>query len=126
METITDREEHEFAAKAAGIDVAWMGPHTPREWSPKTSNADAFGLMVACHMDVDFFREDTGGAVDIYFLRGERVTEPEGDDLEAATRRAIFRAAVEIGVIAKANDPVTVDSASSLAITKCPETRTHD
>ena len=94
METITDREEHEFAAKAEGMTIDWM---CGQIWRPKTSNADAFGLMVACHMDVDFFREDTGGAVDIYFLRGERVTEPEGSDLEAATRRAIFRAAVEIG-----------------------------
>ena len=104
---MTEREEHEYAAKAAGIEVRWITNAQSAQqlskmlwtwWSPKTDRADAFSLMVACKMEV--WRNQDGQA----FARYEKkitatysVKTSNGFDFEAATRLAIFRVAVEIG-----------------------------
>lgn len=103
----SDRELLELAAKAAGIDGVWheewrclvymgappfVGGVIHHTWSPLTDDGDALRLAVKMGMDVVTGR----GRSDAY-CRGVRVSEYNGDDPYAATRRAIVRAAAEIG-----------------------------
>lgn len=118
--TDTDRELLELAAKAAGMHVlpenwprdqdGWFyclhhgrpamhfrnakNPHARSEpWSPPTDDGDAFRLMVALRFVVNVTdRRVYAGDAD-----GNGVTLDIGRDPCAATRRAIFRAAAEIG-----------------------------
>jgi hypothetical protein len=99
---MTDRELLEDAAKAAGKEHygeynAHAGLKTTGGWwNPLADDGDAFRLMVKADIDLvqfgDFARADymigTG-----YFS----VNELYGTDPLAATRRAIVRAAAEIG-----------------------------
>lgn len=110
---MTDRELWELAAKAASMDERFKGEGTTirpnRVWDPLTNDRDAFRLAVElgirieymgkeyCHISVDVTvgpADDSGfceiDAVDIY----EHF--PHGCPY-AATRRAITRAAAEIG-----------------------------
>ena len=103
---MSDRELLEFAAKAAGIGGGWQfvrGRDTPifyrdvggRVWNPITDDGDALRLAVKLRIDVHY---------DHFVVVAERVFPQEvgvakafdGDPL-AATRRAIVRAAAEIG-----------------------------
>ena len=100
---MSDRELLEFAAKAAGIDVRWYQGDCLRvadkcngfagKWNPLTDDGDALRLAVKCKIDVVQFsllvRADVAGLPDVRELYN-------GDPL-AATRRAIVRAAAEIG-----------------------------
>jgi hypothetical protein len=106
---MTDRELLEFAAKAARatwIDDSWpqdlpglmldFGNGTT-QWNPLDDDGDALRLAVKlrCCVDVDFDRVDVsaqlGSATEyLYDL-------PSPTDPLAATRRAIVRAAAEIG-----------------------------
>jgi len=112
---MTDRELLTLAATAAGIGI--IGPigryaahHSPQHfdglivqdsagrrvrWNPLTSKADAFDLMVALEIDVRNFngkshagKHNQFWCTEAWFL--------DADPL-AATRRAIVRAAAEIG-----------------------------
>ena len=97
----TDRELLELAAKAAGI-TCWQGvPYTNgRIWNPLTSDADALRLAVKLHLFVivegdqpdDPRRRTLVGHRSI----GSKWGAHSGDPY-AATRRAITRAAAEIG-----------------------------
>ena len=99
-----DRELLEHAAKAAGIEggyvAQFVGNHAiggiwilkeNRGWNPLTDDGDALrlavklGLWVYCGKNI---------SVD---WNGKLFEEPIGDDPYAATRRAIVRAAAEIG-----------------------------
>ena len=99
---MTDRELLELAAKAAGVNLQWMGDW-PVElrcgiitaWSPLEDNGDAFRLAV-----------DLGLRIEQIYTNGPRVMVGNGDhwanipysgDRRASTRRAIVRAAAEIG-----------------------------
>ena len=109
----TDRELLELAAKAAGMDVAWREvvrsrvaeyqiiKHTrhsafftndSKEWNPLTDDGDALrlavklGLVINCR-HVQALVETTN----------DKFWEPQDNDPYAATRRAIVRAAAEIG-----------------------------
>ena len=89
---MTDREYLELAAKAAGIDIEWQpcgwahDNNTGCEWNPLTNDADALRLAVKLHLPVEAM---------IAFV-AER--EPDWHkDPYAATRRAITRAAAEMG-----------------------------
>lgn len=88
----TDRKLLELAAKAAGIDLAeiadkyeadWMGV-----WNPLEIRSNAFDLMVTLELESTF----DNGQVHV-----GNATEPFGLDKSAAARRAIVRAAAEIG-----------------------------
>ena len=93
---MTDREMLELAAKAAGIEhlsseYCVSGPELwdierKRWWRPLTNDGDAFRLMVALRL----WRDDPD------ICRIERVEDHDGDAY-AATRRAIVRAAAQIG-----------------------------
>lgn len=111
---MTDRELLELAAKAAGIecgiihgeirircDAGWTS------WNPLTDDGDALRLAVRLRLHarqfpvlddgfdvslgmVEVWRVDDDDPMHIQFLRS-------GDDRLVATRRAIVRAAAEIG-----------------------------
>ncbi len=95
---MTDRELLELAAKAAGIEIKvvigdtfWCPDGTM--WDPLTNDADALRLAVTC--DIAFMLETERASATTN--NGLRCTEWLGDDPFAATRRAIVRAAAEIG-----------------------------
>ena len=104
-EQVNDRELLENAAKAAGIDGVWNGdtfeykPRFETQWiacNPLTDDGDA--LRLAVKLGIELETVPFGGRAVIrddddcgeYF-------DVEGDDPYAATRRAIVRAAAEIG-----------------------------
>jgi hypothetical protein len=106
---MTDRELLEAAAKAAGKKV-----HTRNQadrdacgagdvglwisegqtcWNPLTDDGDALRLAVKLKMTVDITDEASGaGAIGLKWC-----SEPYKDDPYAAARRAIVRAAAELG-----------------------------
>ena len=93
----TDRELLEDAAKAAGIDVSFIGPlgvytriTKTKPWNPLTDDGDALRLAVRLNIPVFPYDEETStGTVGV-------VAKNWGSK-EANTRRAIVRAAAEIG-----------------------------
>jgi hypothetical protein len=100
----TDRELLELAAKAAGLDdyvwqagygmVAYAGGSCA--WNPLTDDGDALRLAVKLRINVEPW--GSGAAAITYVRSRATVAEPHyGDDPERATRRAIVRAAAEIG-----------------------------
>ena len=119
---MTDRELLELAAKAAGIEhgadrldcglsiTLPDGRHysLPR-WNPLVDDGDALRLAVQCGLEVSFVDDEPGReGLDIRACVGfpastERpcrikyVFEDHRGDIFAATRRAIVRAAAEIG-----------------------------
>ena len=106
---MTDRELLEAAAKAAGIDAQWDCPErgmmvlTPdgfdtMSWNPLTDDGDA--LRLAVKLGLRFCGAGNGGDVSVVghsFDALGVVVMPNNDDPYAATRRAIVRAAAEIG-----------------------------
>ncbi len=100
---MTDQELLELAAKAAGIEVvrtrlddpmnrdflikgtARNIAHDMGPWNPLTEDGDALRLAVKLRVDINEAR-------DWYFTDAEYDADPY-----AATRRAIVRAAAEIG-----------------------------
>ena len=96
MMTETDRELLQFAAKAAG---EWPSPepfeHVLSRWNPLTDDGDAFRLAVKLNIAVRRSDEyDASYAVSPY---GPTLISETDADPYAATRRAIVRAAAEIG-----------------------------
>lgn len=101
---MTDRELLELAAKAAGIRLhVWGTPGIENFadldaerfgslWKPLTNDGDALRLAVKLWIEPDFRM----GTVRC-FGESSCFIEPTGDDPYAATRRAIVRAAAEIG-----------------------------
>lgn len=92
---MTDRELLELAAKAAGIIAEWhsdsegmylygnRGPDNSKYWNPIANDGDALRLAVRLQLDISCMESDW-----------ESNSETNAD---AATRRAIVRAAAEIG-----------------------------
>ncbi len=87
---MTEQEELEFAAKAAGLDVRWIVECQDfyEIWNPRTDDGDALRLAVKLDLLVAI-----GAARDC----DGRLSLDNSDDPYAATRRAIVRAAAEIG-----------------------------
>lgn len=111
MTTFT-REDYEMAAKAAGPDVFGepgcyfrrLENHCVTAWNPPEDDGDALRLAVKLNLIVGTY--DTYASVcHTTILAGESDTPDEevvwfhstGGDPYAATRRAIFRAAIAIG-----------------------------
>jgi hypothetical protein len=102
---MTDRELLELAAKAAGITGVWdsyanvfVPTHGRLTWSPLTDDGDALRLAVKLRFDI--CTEDNDGPTHINvwpFGGGSGCSEAGDTDPYAATRRAIVRAAAEIG-----------------------------
>ena len=91
----TDRELLELAAKAAGIEVQDPETGAYSLWNPLTDDGDALRLAVKLEIPLCFpfllpqLIKSVRACVDCF--------ESQGDDPYAATRRAITRAAAEIG-----------------------------
>lgn len=118
---MNDRKLLELAAKAAVIAIeyvpsateniggslkkfkvnAWHGPYllgTEIDWNPLTNDGDALRLVVKLRLTVD--RSEVKDAVFVYCDYQDNFVEAleeHGTDPYAATRRAIVRAAAEIG-----------------------------
>jgi hypothetical protein len=100
---MTDRELLEAAAKAAGIEFGWIHD-TPRiraemgwsPWNPLTNSGDAFELAVKLRLTLNCSYDEVAIAGQ-EFTQKEVFLERNGEDPLAATRRAIIRAAAEIG-----------------------------
>lgn len=105
---MTDRELLELAAKAAGITydgedegghAMWFVPELSRYcyWNPLTDDGDAMRMAVKLRLEVVHLE---GGGTDVIRwvngLESVHVCE-SGADPYAATRRAIVRAAAELG-----------------------------
>ena len=107
---MTDRELLELAAKAAGIDVdPYPFTHTFGEtmlcknggfWNPLTDDGDALRLAVKLEIMAGSTKKDGIVTADWWSADGVEylgLDEPHNGDPYAATRRAIVRAAAEIG-----------------------------
>jgi len=94
-----DRELLELAAKAAGeITASWYGNQNYLDgvlgrWNPLTDDGDALRLMV----DLRILLRQRSDMVDAKASPFVAMRELYGTDPYAATRRAIVRAAAEIG-----------------------------
>lgn len=85
-----DKELLELAAKAAGINVdSWEDCG----WSPLSDDGDALRLAVKLRIEIGFYSTLVRAAKQDQDWIGEYY----GNDPYAATRRAIVRAAAEIG-----------------------------
>jgi len=95
-----DRELLELAARAASQPGAWIQNEYEGwgfwqhpgggEWNPITDDGDALRLAVKLALWVHIGRYDVS-------IEGTRIEECSRHDMYAATRRAIVRAAAEIG-----------------------------
>jgi hypothetical protein len=102
---MTDRELLEMAAKAAGMTLQlalggterdWAFFSGDKEWNPLTDDGDALRLAVKLEIDIGWSRKyvvataekHVGGPMSEFF---------SGNNREPAIRRAIVRAAAEIG-----------------------------
>ena len=119
---MTDRELLELAAKAAGVEEAvyvecvkdydskdfgepalQVGHSTWHTWNPLTDDGDALRLWVKLKLDISFgdvsFFDDDFGFPVTYWREAQDVKGfvLHENDPYAATRRAIVRAAAEIG-----------------------------
>ena len=99
-----DKELLELAAKAAGVEckktpIGFYLLDEDRNWNPLTDDGDALRLAVKLEMMIDYIDRGymaghvlaTAGPVML------SIYEPREPDPYAATRRAITRAAAEIG-----------------------------
>ena len=114
---MTDNELLELAAKAAGLGVFWGHPssdcydhnklyleqdkvmYTAREWNPLKNDGDALRLAIKLGISIlsgtykvvcEIIPQEDSGNIAVH--------EQYGSDEYAATRRAIVRAAAEIGM----------------------------
>lgn len=116
MMSTSDRELLELAARGAGIKVVRSrlddplcpdflinGSHRNRgqiagPWNPLENDGDALRLAVTLRLDLTFYN----GFQEVHSESSRSdglspLIEPYGGDASAATRRAITRAAAEIG-----------------------------
>lgn len=110
---MSDRELLELAAKAAGVKIDCstkngggrfndgfdiMGNpvldwHNGVKWNPLTEDGDALRLAVSLKLCVSIFNDHTDTTVSF-----NEIVEMHNNDAMSATRRAIVRAAAEIGM----------------------------
>jgi hypothetical protein len=112
---LNDHELLELAAKAANLTIIGSAPgragldvydqsrgDARRWWSPLTDDGDALRLMVSLGMRV-YVYPDAGDDVtvvandELRMKNAPHISEPHSSDKLAATRRAIVRAAAEVG-----------------------------
>ena len=98
----TDRELLEMAARAAGgISSDGLGRcydmEREAEWNPLTDDGDALRLASRLLIDMQFFADDGGFVQAWCWPISDWLREDDLGDFPAATRRAIVRAAAEIG-----------------------------
>ncbi len=97
---MTDKELLELAAKTAGYNFEWFGQHFHiaiddrrfTYWNPLTDDGDA--LRLAVKLNIPFHSNPVWSEV---FGGVGGIVEQNNGDPYAATRRAIVKAAAEIG-----------------------------
>lgn len=112
---MTDRELLELAAKAAGIGGGWgdkieyhngvvdlrdvwiLGGDDFVPWNPLTDDGDALRLAVKLRLDIMFFEGFQEVHSSHCYANHTECLEEYGEDIMGSTRRAIVRAAAEIG-----------------------------
>ena len=105
---MTNRELLELAAKAAGMNVEPVSQYgvtelfdndAHREWNPLTDDGDALRLAVKLEIELSSAYDAGMNAYAGYSIDDDMkyIIEPTCADPYAATRRAIVRAAAEIG-----------------------------
>ena len=107
---MTDRKLLQAAAKAAELTekITWwdgrfifrsVGSLVFKEWNPLTDDGDALRLAVKLNIDVLQHKHDKFVSVrcPTFDFDDDCIFERWGDDKLAATRRAIVRAASQIG-----------------------------
>lgn len=100
---MTDRELLKLAAVSAGIEHVTPMMIEWGKWNPLTDDGDALRLAVALRMDIRIKTLPHVVYVEVFNGTAPSVIEPIADirkqalDEFAATRRAIVRAAAEIG-----------------------------
>lgn len=109
---MNDKELLELAAKAAGIkhhgkfsgvdgglyvEDEYVDEVYTITWYPITDDGDALRLAVKLHIDIRHFMYEQGLMDCLVDRIGKGFSEVIEDDPYAATRRAIVRAAAEIG-----------------------------
>jgi hypothetical protein len=97
---MTDKELLELAAKAAGVEckktpIGFYLLDEDRNWNPLTDDGDALRLAVKLKIDVKHYDDYVVGWFDGGYIGTGKIMY-EGEPY-AATRRAITRAAAEIG-----------------------------
>lgn len=103
---MTDRELLELAAKAAGaefdekLNVYWLEHPdlVSYEWNPLTDDGDALRLAVKLQLGISI-PPVVDGRIEVVTFYGPIISiveYPQNDDRNAATRRAITRAAALI------------------------------
>ena len=98
---MTNKELLEKAAKAAGIEIEWTTPYVALgdfvqvpNWNPLTDDGDALRLAVKLNLNVYCSTKNIVKTAYPNQVFAEELKQP---DPYAATRRAIVRAAAEIG-----------------------------
>ena len=97
---MTDKELLEYAAKAAGLNVGTdEGMYDDLKcWNPLTDDGDALRLAVKLGFIVDIDTEEHYTEIDFTSnYEDKSVSDGHGFDATEATRRAITRAAAQIG-----------------------------
>lgn len=105
---MNDKEMLELAAKAVGINLRWNHDRWPMDadedegWDPLNDDGDALRLAVELQIEIYTGHDECGNAEQFvgYSSASGRilyVCESYEPDPHAATRRAIVRAAAEIG-----------------------------
>ncbi len=106
---MTDRELLELAAKAAGYDFEWFGQHFHiaiddrrfTSWNPLKDDGDA--LRLAVKLGIRVYRNNESGYTSCNYVSLGKYSDDfmefdnANEDEYATTRRAIVRAAAEIG-----------------------------
>jgi hypothetical protein len=101
-----DRDLLIFAAKAAGIEINWFKwERQTNQWNPLTDDGDALRLACQLHIDIEWGDGDVwayrhASADGDCFTAIEVLAEHQPEEIgtgSRATRRAITRAAAEIG-----------------------------
>jgi hypothetical protein len=98
---MTDRKMLELAAKAVGIKITWHGDVEPWcfaevlpgiKWNPLDDDGDAFRLAVDLKIELMVTDQYANACFDMVVY-----SEPLGHSARKAARRAVLRAAAEIG-----------------------------
>jgi len=101
-----DRELLELAAKAAGVrreltdtgEAFYIGKSSCHAWDPLNNDDDALRLAVKLRIEITFFEGFYEVHCEHCSVNYAPAYEPYGEDIEAATRRAIVRSAAEIAI----------------------------
>ena len=100
---MTDKELLELAAKAAGLTWKWnadsllIEDESWHEWNPLTDDGDALRLAVKLKICIGPNFDNDCAVADGGDFSEHHAVEMHNNDPYAATRRAITRAAAEIG-----------------------------